>query len=263
MSLHTTDVRRPEDIRAFFDRLAPAYADRHGPPDRLLRYRLQFIDELLADTQRGTLVEIGCGTGLHLLPLAGSFQRAIGTDLSPGMLAVAELLRQAHPEGGRVAFRADPAERLATIGDAVADVVLCVGVLEHLSDQAAAIRQAARVLKPGGAFVGLTPNGDHVWYRWLAPLLGVATRHLSTDRFLGRRDLTGLLGAAGLRVEQLGSWTFVPRGDLPRGWAGVLGVADWAGRGLGLEMLRGGLSFRAVKPRSTTPASVPAHRSGE
>lgn len=248
MPLHTTDVRRPEDIRSFFDRLAPGYADRHGPPDRQLRDRLRRIDSLLAGTTRGTLVEIGCGTGLHLLPLAGSFQRVIGTDLSPGMLAVAESLRRVHPASGRIALRVDPAEHLATVGDAIADAVLCVGALEHLSDQAAAVRQAARVLKPGGAFVGLTPNGDQVWYRWLAPRLGFATRHLSTDRFLGRTALVQLLEAAGFRVERLGYWTFIPRGDMPAGWATVLGMADRIGRALGLGILRGGLCFRAVKP---------------
>lgn len=263
MPLHTTDVRRLEDIRSFFDGLAPAYADCHGPPDRLLRYRLRLIDELLADTRRHTLVEIGCGTGLHLFPLAGTFRRVIGTDLSPGMVAVAVSLRQLRPEAGKIALRVDPAESLATVGDAVADAVLCVGALEHLSDQAAAVRQAARVLKPGGAFVGLTPNGDHVWYRWLAPRLGFATRHLSTDRFLGRTELTRLLETAGLRVGRLGYWTFIPRGDMSRSWAGVLGLADRIGRGLGLARFRGGLSFRAVKPSVATPGVAPARRSGE
>ena len=266
MALKTTVVRHPDDIRAFFDTLAPHYGDCHGPPDRLLRYRLGLIQALLRGTGRHTLVEIGCGTGLHLFPLAASFTCVIGTDLAPGMIAVAAARREAHPCAAAIALRVDPAETLATVGDATADAVLCVGALEHMPDQAAVLRQAWRILKPGGAWVCLTPNGGSLWYRWLAPRLGLATRHLSTDRYLGRRELAAALTATGFRIERLEYWTFIPRGDLPLRWAWVLQAADWAGRIPGFANGRGGLAVRAVKPQTAAPgkpASAREDRSGE
>lgn len=41
------------------------------------------------------------------------------------------------------------------------DLVICSWVLEHLADPCGAFSEVARVLKPGGHFIALTPNGRH------------------------------------------------------------------------------------------------------
>ena len=259
MTLQTTPARSSEDIRAFFDAIAPSYADTHGEADRALRDRLALIDSLLAETHRDTLVEIGCGTGLHLFPLAGTFKECIGTDLSPAMIGRAEAIRHGHPEGARIRLRVDPAESLATLAGDTADAVLCVGALEHMPDKNTVLNQVVRILKPGGAFVCLTPNGDYVWYRHLAPRLGLPIRHLSTDQFLGKAELRAMLNDSGLILDRLQPWSFIPRGDMPAGWARVLGLMDAIGRLTGRTCWRGGLAFRAIKP----PVSARPDRSGE
>jgi 2-polyprenyl-6-hydroxyphenyl methylase/3-demethylubiquinone-9 3-methyltransferase len=259
MPLQTTQARSTEDIRAFFDAIADTYADSHGQADQALRDRLNLIDSLLAGTRRNTLVEIGCGTGLHLFPLASRFERVIGTDLSPAMIARAESIRCNQAHARRIHLRVDPAESLATIANAIADAVLCVGALEHMPDKAAVLHQVFRTLKPGGAFVCLTPNGDYAWYRHLAPRLDLSIRHLSTDQFLGKKELCTLLNDSGLILERIQPWTFIPRGDMPRHWATALQFADWAGRLTGVTCLRGGLAFRAIKPI----LSGPPNQSGE
>lgn len=259
MPLQTTQAKSTEDIRAFFDAIAASYADLHGHADQALRYRLNLIDSLLTGTPRNTLVEIGCGTGLHLFPLASSFQQTIGTDLSPAMIARAEAIRSNHSHAQHIQLHVDPAESLATISNQTADAVLCVGALEHMPDKAAVLHQVYRVLKPGGAFVCLTPNGDYAWYRQLAPRLGLSIRHLSTDRFLGQQELCALLTDSGLTLERIQAWTFIPRGDMPRHWASVLQFADRIGRLTGASCFRGGLALRAIKPMF----SAPPDRSGE
>ena len=259
MTLQTTPARSAEDIRAFFDAIAPSYADTHGEADRALRDRLALIDSLLAETHRDTLIEIGCGTGLHLFPLAGTFKECIGTDLSPAMIGRAEAIRHGHPEGARIRLRVDPAESLATLAGDTADAVLCVGALEHMPDKNTVLNQVVRILKPGGAFVCLTPNGDYVWYRHLAPRLGLPIRHLSTDQFLGKAELRAMLNDSGLILDRLQPWSFIPRGDMPAGWARVLGLMDAIGRLTGRTCWRGGLAFRAIKP----PVSARPDRSGE
>jgi SAM-dependent methyltransferase len=104
-----------------------------------------------------------------------------------------------------------------------------------------------RVLKPGGRFVCLTPNGHYLWYRWLAPLLGLETRHLSTDGFLSRRQLERLLQEVGYRNLYLDYWTFIPRGDMQPLHAALLHVLDRIGRLMAPDRLRGGLVVRADK----------------
>jgi len=247
MSLRTTPIKGLDDVRAFFDRLAPVYRDGHGKADKLLRYRLGIVGRLLEGAGRGVLVELGCGTGMHLFPLAGRFERVHGTDLSPGMIEQAELLRLRHPHAERIRLSVAAAEDLNPVGDAEADAVLCVGALEHMLDQRQALREAGRVLKPGGIFVCLTPNADCVWYARLAPRLGLSTRHLSTDRFLGRAKLGDLLETAGFEIERMGFWTFIPRGDMPACLAWFLTLLDGVGRLLRIPSFRGGLCCRAVK----------------
>jgi SAM-dependent methyltransferase len=45
------------------------------------------------------------------------------------------------------------------------DLVVAVEVLEHVETDEAFVRQVQRVLKPGGAFLMTTPNGDFIPYR--------------------------------------------------------------------------------------------------
>lgn len=251
MTLRTRTVLNSDDIRSFFDDISATYAESHGEEHKLLRDRLKLIDELIAGAGRDCLVEIGCGTGIHLFALASRFRHAHGTDLSFGMIQQAEAIRARHADADKITLCVDPAETLATVADQRADVVLCVGALEHMPDQVSVFRQVYRVLKSGGVFVALTPNGDYLWYTHLSPWLRLSSRHLSSDCFLDRHRLSALAAGSGLKLEKIAHWTFVPRGDMPRVLAWVLDGLDVVGRLLGLPRFRGGLCFRAVKPAPT------------
>jgi SAM-dependent methyltransferase len=243
--LKTRPARGHADVAAFFDACAPAYADQHGDAERLLRYRLSLLRTAARLASGDVVLEIGCGTGFHLLALADEYGHGLGVDLSPAMIAAAR--SRLGPRRDKVAFAVDTAERLATVPDRSVDVVLAVGALEHMLDQAAVCRSVFRVLKAGGRFVCLTLNGGGLWYRWLAPLLGLDSRQLSTDHYLSRRELANLLRGAGFAEVEIGYWTFVQRGDLPRPWAALAAGLDPIGRLLRAGFLRGGLRALAAK----------------
>ena len=142
-----------------------------------------------------------------------------------------KLLTLPHHDG--VELRVDPSEELGTIDDSSVDVVLCVGALEHMLERAQVVRQVTRVLKNGGQFVLLTPNGGYCWYALVAPLLGIATRHLPPIVSSKGGKRSGL-EVAGLHLKSVDYWTFIPKGDMP-GWAGVaLAFLDRVGRFVGL-----------------------------
>jgi ubiquinone/menaquinone biosynthesis C-methylase UbiE len=243
--LTTRPIGANEDLVQHFDRLAPAYEDVHGPAEHLLSYRLSIIHRLLGAAQLGTLLEIGCGTAIHLIPLSATFDRSWGTDISSEMVRVARRDAEASRWRDRIELRVDPAEELTTVQDGSVDVVLCVGALEHMLDKPRVLSQVRRVLTVGGTFVCLTPNGDYCWYRRLAPVLGLDTRHLSTDRFVTSRELTALVRRAGMVPQQLEHWRFIPKGDLPVFWGYVLHSLDVVGRAAGAGFLRGGLALLA------------------
>jgi 2-polyprenyl-6-hydroxyphenyl methylase/3-demethylubiquinone-9 3-methyltransferase len=252
--LQTLEVNDADDVRGFFDGLADQYQDSHGDAGELLRYRMDLIRSLLRGAGRSCLVEIGCGNGLHLFPLAGEFDSAIGIDISPKMIAAAEGRRRAHSRGAHIRFAAHAAERLSSVPDESADAVLCVGAFEHMLEPHRVLVEVRRVLEPGGAFVCLAPNGDYVWYTRLAPWLGLHTRHLSTDRFMGRAEWRARLLGADLQLAALGAWRFVPAGDMPRWAAAAMQLLDRVGQLFRVPGFRGGTYVKAVKPRGASPA---------
>lgn len=241
-------VRNVEDIRGFFDRIAGSYADRHGPAESLLAYRCAILKRALRAVPGGTLLEVGCGTGDHLLALAEGARRAIGVDFSPAMIRRASLRRPANTgsdDEANVEFLVDDATTLESLDDGTVDAAFCVGALEHVPDKAAVFASVRRVLRRGGRFVCLTVNGEYLWHRRVARLLRYGNRHLSSDRFLGRLECSELALQAGFSRVEVGYWSFVPAGDMPGSFAALFSLLDSIGRALGMGSLRGGLEIRA------------------
>jgi len=109
-------------------------------------------------------LEIGCGTGFFTLNLhqAGVMKSASVTDISPGMVEVAQ--RNAEGLGFEVDGRVADAERVP-YADNSFDLVIGHAVLHHIPDVEQTFREALRVLKPGGRFVFCgepTARGDFV-----------------------------------------------------------------------------------------------------
>jgi len=246
-ALKTTSIRDHEDVRAHFDANAPTYADAHGDADRLLRYRLGIIRRYARLEPDHAVLEVGCGDGMHLRELADEYGQAMGVDISSAMVEVAR--NRSRALGDKISFGVGHGEKLEPVEDASMDTAFCVGALEHMLDQGQVIKSVARTLKPGGRFVCMTPNGGYIWYRRLAPLLRLDTRHLSTDNFLTSDALRRLFEDAGFGNLQVGRWTFVPRGDMPGPVAALLQGLDRVGRCTGAGCLRGGIVIGGDKPR--------------
>ncbi len=154
------------------------------------------------------VLEIGCGTGFFTLnlALAGVIGEAWVTDISSGMVAVAE--RNAKTHGLEVHGRVADAETLP-FDDAEFDLVVGHAVLHHIPDVELALREVLRVLKPGGRFVFAgepTYWGERVARRLAGATWAVATRvsHLPGLRAAWSRPVDELAAsseAAALEAE--------------------------------------------------------------
>ncbi len=245
--LETKTVSGTADIKEHFDRCAPEYNEQHGDAARLLEYRLGLIRKHAELGPNDVVLDIGCGPGHHLLALAGEMRRGIGIDLSSGMIEVARknLLSSAWKE--RLEFVVENGEALASVPESSVDLALCIGALEHIYHKESVLSAVQRVLKPRGRFFCLTPHGGFLWYRAIAPLLGMKTRHLSTDKFLTRRSFKRMLAEAGFNQVEAGYWEFIPKGDMPAIIGVVVEKLAVVGKLPGMHPFRSGLMVCARK----------------
>jgi len=139
--------KRPAEVAAMFDGVAARY-DRTNTilsfgQDRLWRKETR----LALDLKPGeTVLDLGAGTGVSTQELARSGAFSVGADLSLGMLGVGHAAR---PEVPLLA-----ADALALpFADASFDAVTISLALRNIVDPDAALREMARVTRPGGRLV--------------------------------------------------------------------------------------------------------------
>ena len=119
----------------------------------------------------GKLLDIGTGTGQLLALLAPRVERGLGVDASRAMLALARS-RLSRPELAHCAVRQADMYRLP-LADGSFDTAVLQMVLHYAEDPAAAVTEAARVLRPGGRLLVVdllhhsrTDLLDRLAHRW-------------------------------------------------------------------------------------------------
>ncbi|MFI1992850.1 class I SAM-dependent methyltransferase [Actinoplanes sp. NPDC020271] len=131
-------------MRAAYDEIADWYEHEFRP--RTAAEDPLDIRHLLATLLgpgEGRCLEIGCGTGANAPAIRGLGWTVIGVDLSAGMLR--------HAAGRLPTARADAAR--LPVRDGSLDAVVTVLAHTDMPEYPAVVREAARVLRPGGAFV--------------------------------------------------------------------------------------------------------------
>ncbi|MGC6487103.1 MAG: ArsR/SmtB family transcription factor [Planctomycetota bacterium] len=178
--------------REFFDSLGAEW-------DRL---RTVFQDDLQRARAIGRLVpqgltiaDVGTGTGVLAMEMAQLGMRVIAVDQSEAMLAAADAKRAALAAPERVELRLGAATDLP-LQDGEVDAVLAHMVLHYVPSPRDAIRELARVVRPGGRVVLVDftapedrPQRDR---EWLQKDLGVIWQGFSTTSIRGWLQEAGL-----------------------------------------------------------------------
>lgn len=122
------------------------------------------------------LLEVGCGMGTDLLQFARGGALVTGVDLTPRSVEISQHRFRLYAMPGD--FSLADAERLP-FGDNTFDVFYSNGVLHHTPDTDAAIREAYRILKPGGTAKVMLYHRDS-WAYWIDLMLkqGIYGREL-------------------------------------------------------------------------------------
>lgn len=139
--------KRPQDVARMFDDVAARYDLTNDVmslgQDR--RWR-KLVVEAIAPRPGECILDIAAGTGTSSLPLQEAGAEVVAADFSLGMLRHGRTRQEGLP------FAAADAMQLP-FADASFDVVTMSFGLRNVADTAAALREFARVTRPGGRVV--------------------------------------------------------------------------------------------------------------
>jgi SAM-dependent methyltransferase len=228
--------------------------------DQLVR---PYLPILLRSRAPGScrVAEIGCGIGRMTRCFADNFAEVHALDISPLMI---EQARQRLAGRANVHFHVTAGDSLAPLPDATFDLVFSYIVFQHVPSKAAIesyVREAARVLAPGGAFK-FQLNGSQ--------FSSSAAR--KPDSWVGAafslEEASSLLSRSGfslLAAEGIGTQYFVltgikgPPESEPHERSYILAGEDWAAR----QLIEGfadpvNQSWRPIASHSRARLRVPA-----
>jgi SAM-dependent methyltransferase len=207
-------VRRLRAEPAYADLVRDAYLGR-DVADSALRFagsgEFAEVRELLGAALSGAVVaDLGAGTGIasHAF-LAHGALRAVALEPDPSDEVGQGAIRRL-PGGEAIEIVAAYAERIP-LGNASVDIVYARQVLHHTRDLAAALRECARVLRPGGIFLACREHvvdDDAQLQRFLAehPVHRLAGGENAYSLAQYEDAITG----SGLRLERtVGPWDSV------------------------------------------------------
>ncbi|MBK5232560.1 MAG: class I SAM-dependent methyltransferase [Thermoleophilia bacterium] len=190
------------DVQTHFDEIADQY-DESLPPhvvEHYLAKRIAFVKELMPE---GSVLDVGCGTGVVASRLADQGYTVTGVDPSGGML---EHLRATDPriEAVQGSATALPFE------DGKFDLTMCVAVMHHIATPEAvheSLIEMVRVAKPGGLVLVWDHNPRNPYWK---NLMARVPQDDGSERLIPEAEIvTGLVdgGAVVVSMTQLG---FVP-----------------------------------------------------
>jgi predicted TPR repeat methyltransferase len=184
----------PTYVRALFNQYAPRFEAAlvddlsYRGPALLFKAVLAARVAVRKPAFFSRAIDLGCGTGLAARAFAAQTDEIIGIDLSPRMIELAHLTGlYAELEVAEIV------QGLSGKPEASADLILAADVMVYVHDMVPLLREAARVLTPGGllAFTAEIHFGDGV-------VLGEGLRYAHSAPYV-----RASIEAAGLTLNQL------------------------------------------------------------
>lgn len=208
----------------------------------LAKGRLSWFDEAL-DWQGKEILDLGCAGGFMAEAIAQRGAKVTGID--PAQKAIEIARRHAESEHLSIKYDVGVGENLP-YGDQTFDIVVCVDVLEHVSDLNQVINEIARVLKPGGYLAYDTINrtllARFATITLAEDILGILPRGThDPNLFIKPSELKAVMEKAGLTVGPivgLGPNGIDKRFDPTFGYVPITGIIY-----MGLAQLKGEEKF--------------------
>lgn len=177
---------------------APSELQNHGPA---FHARTRLISNVMASLRPRCLLDIGCGRGYVTAIAARHAASVVATDVSSGAVEATRQELAQHRDA--MACVANPLAGdwgdLAE-GTPSPDVVLLSEVLEHIEDDAAALRSLRAIIRDDARLVLTVPANPQLWTQW-DDLAGHFRRYRKAELEQKLRD-------AGFRVQAIKTWGY-------------------------------------------------------
>ena len=103
-------------------------------------------------TGRETVLDIGCGDGLHTMLIGQKVGHVVGIDINESFIERAKSYGEKFQKNASTEYIAAPLE---TIGfpDNKFDIIFSICVIEHIENYKEVLKECRRILKPGGKII--------------------------------------------------------------------------------------------------------------
>ena len=168
------------------------------------------IREAIGPAEGLAVLDVGCGTGRHAVPLAAQGARVVALDPTPAMLDRARA--KAEAAGVELALRAGSIDSLAEdIGEF--DLVLCCLVLSHVPALHDAVARLASHIAPGGRLIVTDFHPINLLLGFRTAFKHEGRAHIVPNFLHPVSEYFAAMRSAGLavtRLDELGSWDALP-----------------------------------------------------
>jgi SAM-dependent methyltransferase len=127
---------------------------------RLLVNRYDMTYEILPGGD--TILDIGCGDDLRMMPLADKYNKIYGIDISPTRI---ERMQQQYGNNPNIKLSVQDINDVLDFQDAFFDTVIALAVMEHILDPYHFMEECRRLLKPQGCCIVHVPNAAWIGNR--------------------------------------------------------------------------------------------------
>jgi len=154
--------------------------------------------------EKPRILDVGCATGAVLEDLKNRGWQAVGVEISPS----ADYARE---KRGLDVYGISLEK--CNFSPGIFDVILASHLLEHLNSPELFLREAMRLLRPGGYLIVTTPNIDS----FQARLFGSRWRSAIFDHLylFSKKTITAMLVQLGFTVEKISTWGGLAAGTAP------------------------------------------------
>ncbi len=168
---------------------------------RFQRYRVRKVLEIYDPRPGDRVVDLGCGWGTFDFVLSGRVGEVVGVDFSEKSVELCRRRLEAEPRENVRFLCADAADTGLEGGGW--DVVIAADLFEHLypEDSGRVVREAFRLLRPGGRFSVWTPHRGHI-LEILKNHDIVLKRDVSHVDYKSMKRMTGMMQDAGFQIER-------------------------------------------------------------